>query len=396
MIKFTDKRVSSPVQTRRSLRVLLVDPSLFTPTYDKALADGLVANGASVACAIRATRAGEDEDDLADYPEAYRFYRLSDHGRGPRGRLGKMLKGLEHWYGMRRLTGIARRFDVVHFQWTPIPLIDAAAIRRIRRTTPVVLTVHDITPLNGAKNGVQVRGFSDLYRSADRLVVHTQRARDALIERGAPKTAVTVVPHGPLVLRRTPRCDESTSPRMSGRWRIVLFGRLKPYKGVDLLIEALGTLSPPDRDRLEVIVAGEPSIELDPILKRRRELGLTEQQLRFTFKRLTDQEMADLLFGADAFVFPYRTIDASGVLYLVSGLRKWIIASRHGAFLDLLDGNSQLGRLVDPEDAHALAEALIDSIGKKAPPATELTMPTWTAIGGHTLEIYRSLIPERA
>jgi glycosyltransferase involved in cell wall biosynthesis len=371
--------------------VLLVDPSLFTPTYDRALSDGLAANGVHVSWAIRDTRAGEDEDDLSDYPEAMRFYPLSEGGRGPRGRLTKLLKGVEHWHGLRRLTKIARRFDVVHFQWTPLPLLDAAAMRRIRRTTPVVLTVHDVLPLNGA-DGVQVQGFRKLFDAADRLVVHTDRARRALTARGVPADRIEVIPHGPLALRCAPAVTET---RPSGRWRIVLFGRLKPYKGVDLLIEALGRLETGQRERLEIVVAGEPSFPMEPLLARARELGLEEPTLRFVLKRLTDQEIADLLSNADCFVFPYRTIDASGVLYLVAGMGRWLIASPHGAFIDMLEDRPALGLLVDPEQVDALATALVDSIGRRPGHDGDVAIPSWDRIGRQTLDLYRGLIERR-
>ena len=381
-----------PAAAPHGARVLMVDPSLFTPTYDKALSDGLAANGATVSWVVRNTRAGEDEDDLKEYPQALRFYRLSEGGRGPRGRFTKLLKGMEHWYGLRQLARIASQYDVVHFQWTPLPVFDVAAMQRIRRTTPVVLTVHDVMPLNGA-SGVQVSGFDRLFDAADRLVVHTDRARSALVGRGVPADKIAVIAHGPLTLRCAPK-KVANAP--DGRWRIVLFGRLKPYKGVDLLVEALGGLSAAERDRLEVVVAGEPTIATEPILARAQALGLDERVLRFVFKRLTDQDMADLLTSADAFIFPYRTINASGVLFLVADMRKWLIASPLGAFTDMLEHRPDLGTLVDPEDARALGRAMVDSIGRVPAPTAATLVPSWEAIGAKTLELYRSIITPKA
>lgn len=375
----------------RQLRVLLADPSLFTPTYDKALSDGLAANGVQVAWALRGTRAGEDEDDLAGYPEAVRFYRFSESGRGNRTPFTKVLKGIEHWYGLRELAGLAHRYDVVHFQWTPLPILDVRAIERIRKTTPVVLTVHDVLPLNGA-SGVQVKGFDRLFEVADRLVVHTSRARNALMEKGVTPNKISVIAHGPLALRCAPK---QASARSTGRWRIVLFGRLKPYKGVDLLVEALGRLSPEARSRIEVIVAGEPTMATEPLLARATSLGIDRSTLEFVFKRLTDIEMSDLLTSADAFIFPYRTIDASGVLFLVAGMHKWLIASPLGAFNDVLEGRPSLGVLVDPEDSDALARAMVDSIGRRPTAVAGDLVPSWQEIGAQTLELYRSLVPSR-
>jgi glycosyltransferase involved in cell wall biosynthesis len=112
-------------------------------------------------------------------------------------------------------------------------------------------------------------------------------------------------------------------------------------------------------------------------------------------KRLTDQEIADLLSNADCFVFPYRTIDASGVLYLVAGMGRWLIASPHGAFIDMLEDRPALGLLVDPEQVDALATALVDSIGRRPGHDGDVAIPSWDRIGRQTLDLYRGLIERR-
>ena len=66
------------------LRVLQVDPSLFTAPYDAALSGGLQANDVDVSWATRALRKDE-EDLLAAFPQHRFFYHFTD---GPRRRTG--------------------------------------------------------------------------------------------------------------------------------------------------------------------------------------------------------------------------------------------------------------------------------------------------------------------
>lgn len=368
-----------------ALKGLLVDPSLFTAPYDGALSGGLEANHIEPLWLTRRLRANE----TAEIPAANVrpiFYPMTD---GPRRRQGKpwqWLKGIEHVAGLRQATRMARGgFDVVHFQWAVLPRFDVRAIHAIRRNVPVALTVHDTTPFNGkAVSRLQRDGLGELMHAVDALIVHTDGARNALLAEGLAGDRVHVVPHGPLRLRGSG--DER--PR-EGRWRIVMFGRLQDYKGLDVLIEAAGLLDPAVRGRIEIVVAGEPMIDLTAHRARVSALGLGDL-FDFRPRRLDDDTMSALLHSADAFVFPYRAIEASGVLFLVADLQKWMVASDLGAFREMISDGAN-GALVPPGDAARLADALVASIDRQAA-AGPSAPPDWETIGGMTRAIYERLI----
>lgn len=371
--------------------MLLVDPSLFTAPYDAALSNGLQANGVRSSWATRALRSKE-EDLLAMTPCLSFFYPLTD---GPRRRTGpawRAVKGLEHVVGLRRLEREAGPFDLVHFQWAPLPMLDVRAVRRIRRERPAILTVHDVEPFNGRPvSAAQSGGYHAMLGAFDRLIVHTEQGRDALRRRGVPTDRVHVIPHGVLPLRAAvpePRAND-------GRWRIVLFGRLQAYKGVDLLVEALGLIDPEVRARIEVIVAGEAQMPVGPILARAEALDLGASFL-VRAGRLSEDAMAALLRSADAFVFPYRAIDASGVLHLVAGLHRWLIASDIGAFRTMIGKSDDTGDLVPPANIRALADAIVRSIGRRpqAPPDTGVS--DWAQIGAMTRDVYDAALADRS
>lgn len=370
------------------LKGLLVDPSLFTAPYDGALSAGLEANGVLPLWLTRRLRANEDEEIPAANVRPI-FYPLTD---GPSRRQGKpwqWLKGVEHVAGLRRATRIARKgFDVVHFQWAVLPRIDVRAIGAIRRHAPVLLTVHDTTPFNGkAVNRLQRDGLDALMHSVDGLIVHTEGGRETLLEQGIDGGKIHVVPHGPLRLR-----GSGNEKRRPGRWRIVMFGRLQAYKGLDVLIEAAGLFEADTRQRIEIVVAGEAMIDLTAHRQRAAALGL-DDMFEFRPGRLDDDAMTALLRSADAFVFPYRAIEASGVLFLVADLGKWLVASDLGAFREMIaDGDN--GALVPPGDAARLADALRASIGREAS-VGPVSPPDWAEIGAMTRAIYERLIHDR-
>jgi glycosyltransferase involved in cell wall biosynthesis len=166
----------------------------------------------------------------------------------------------------------------------------------------------------------------------------------------------------------------------------VLFGEIKPYKGLDILIEAVAALAAPVRRQLRVVVAGRPRMDIAPLASRIDVLGLGEQ-FELRLRRLTEEEMATLFAEADGFVFPYRQIDASGVYYLVKSLGKWLIASRVGIFAEEMSAEAQ-GTLVPPEDVPALAQALGYAIAKRPRGSVRAPGNSWSDIGRATRELY--------
>ena len=368
------------------MRAILVDPSLYTAPYDAALTEGLVAARVEPTWAVRPIRRGDGQTIDSRYVDAF-FYRHVDAIVWLPDSLRKVIKALAHVWGLARLMVRVQRQrpDVVHFQWAVVPTIDTLAMLFIRRYCPVVLTVHDTTPFNGDRlSWGQITGHYLPMRVADRIIVHTEAGRQSLMRRGIPAHKLTVIPHGPL---RLPVQVSRTTPRRDQRWTFLLFGEVKPYKGVDLFIEAIALLPETQRERARFVVAGRPRMDLGPLTARIAELRL-QRVVELQMRRLTDQEMAALFDETDCFVFPYRQIDASGVYFLVKLLPKWMIATNVGVFTDdLRDGTG--GTLVPTSDPRALAEALQHAINHKPTPGVRASSWDWTAIGNATRAVYR-------
>jgi glycosyltransferase involved in cell wall biosynthesis len=375
------------VKKARPLRVLLVDSSLFTAPYDAALTDGLVAAGVAPTWAVRPTRAGDRQEIPVEYVDDF-FYRLTERLTFLPARARAVAKGLAHARGLARLLVrvAARRPDVVHFQWIVVPPLDVVAISLIALFRPVVLTVHDAVPYNGERlSFLQNLGFDLPMRLSQRIIVHTREGRERLVARGLAADKIAVIPHGPLALRvataPTPRAE-----RTDDRMTFVMFGEIKPYKGPDVLVEAVGRLPPTLRGRARFVIAGRPRMDLEPITARVAALGLGDT-IEIRPRRLSEPEMADLFHEADCFVFPYRQIDASGVYFLTKALGKWMIASRIGIFAEEVRDGEQ-GALVAPEDATALAGALASAIAERPRPNATAPSTGWREIGQATRALY--------
>ncbi len=372
------------------LNVLLVDPSRFTVPYDAQLGGGLAQAGVQAIWATRPTRSHECEELPAPSTHAI-FYRRLDRPQGvPRFAQGP-LKAFAHLAGLWRLIQLARKThaDVVHFQWTLFPVLDGAAIWLLRRFHPVVLTVHDSVPFNGHRMPFFLRFASDLpIRLAQRVIVHSKAAKRVLVNRGIAEAKIGVVPHGPLPLKAA----AVKSEQRDNRWTFAMFGYLKPYKGIDVVIEAAGHLRDKLRGRARFIIAGAAQMDIAPLTARIAELAIADIiELRVGY--LSNEALATLLEDADCILFPYRQIDASGAYYMAKPLNKWIIASAVGVFADdMVEGQTCV--LVPPSDSRALAHALEHALESRAKPAGVSASVSWKDIGSLTRIQYRLAIED--
>lgn len=364
------------------MNVILVDPSLFTAPYDAALTRGLVVAGVEPKWLTRRIRPGDRAELPAQFTDDF-FYRRTDQLGWVPPSLRPIIKGCAHLAATASLLTKIRRArpDAVHVQWVVLPLIDIIAMAFIRRWCPLVLTIHDTAPFN-AMSWIQRWGSKVPAKLADCVIVHTHAGRQALRHQGVSENRVSVIPHGPLSL---PMCA-APPPVRDGRWTAVLFGEIKPYKGLDILIEAVAALPKSVRRGLRVIVAGRPRMDVAPLRSRIAALGLGDQ-FEWRLGRLSEEQMATLFAEADGFVFPYRQIDASGVYYLVKPLRKWLIASRVGIFAEDMTSPAH-GSLVPPADVPALARALEHAIAARPRSAFLGFETSWSEIGRATRAVY--------
>jgi glycosyltransferase involved in cell wall biosynthesis len=382
------------VNTVDRLRVWLVDPSLFTAPYDAALTDGLLAADVEPMWAVRPVRPGDRQEIASEHVDAF-FYRHVERMSFVPSKLRALAKGMGHALGLARLVFrvLKQRPDAVHFQWLVVPPLDSLAIVAIRSFVPVLLTVHDTVPFNGEYVSFwQNLAFDLPLKLSDGIVVHTHAGRETLLRRGVADSKVSVIPHGPLPLHGVPR-PQSVEGAANGRFTFTLFGELKTYKGIDVLVEALGMLPASVRANAHFIVAGRPRMDLSKLRARIAQLGLN-QTIELLAQRLSEQEMTELFARSDCFLFPYRQIDASGVYFLVKSLGKWLIASNIGIFAE--DVRHEQGELVPVEDARALADAIARAIAQRPKPEPVEPGLAWALIGEKTRALYLSSRAKRA
>ena len=373
------------------MHVRVVDPSAFTPPYDHALCRALGHAGARVTLVTSQFPYG-----AVPGPEGYAiehgFYRRSRGAAGSwQRRAGKLAA---HVPDMRRLRRTARDADVVHFQWLTVQPLDLHLLPRDR---PVVLTAHDVLPREG--QDVRRRAQARLYRRVDAVVVHSEHGRRRLVERlDVDPERVHVIPHGAFRHLTTIERAALPEPLPAVKRPVVLFfGLLRPYKSVDVLLDAWRRIAdvhdgvPP----AELWVVGLPKMDVRP-LKAAAPPGV-----RFVDRFVTDPEAAAFFDRADVVVLPYREIDQSGVLFTALAFGRPLVLSDVGGFPEVAAEGA--AELVPAGDAAALATALDRLLGDRARQralaarAAELAAGpySWDAVGRAHLRLYEQLLATR-
>jgi len=385
------------------MKIALIDPSLFTWPYDNALAEGLKQNGYEVTLYTKHLRATEQGKKDPFIQELFYPGFQSSLMKSLPNKIFLGLKGISHIISMCHLLIKLKinKPDVIHFQWTPLAVIDQFFIPAFKKIAPTLLTVHDSSPFNNNPSAkLQRLGAIKIMGIFDHLIVHTEKARLALLGYGIKESSIARIPHG--ILDSIPEGSAHAHPpavmSTNGKVNLLLFGQIKPYKGTDVIIRALSLLPHETRNKCMLQVIGKPQMDMDSLFQLAKDLSV-EASIHWDLRFVDEDEIAGIFSAADIMVMPYREIDASGVLMVALSVGRPIVASKIGLFAELLEDGKH-GSLVPIDDPAALAQAL--SILIENPSLREETgknvlalrnaIPDWQEIGVMTGNLYTKLV----
>ena len=317
--------------------------------YDHELASALARRGHDVTL-LASPFAFGPVPEPAGYRREDVFLTLSSRlvRRAPRSRARLLVKGLEYAPSAARLVRRVRvlRPEVVHVQWLGAARLDIWWLRRLVGRYPLVLTAHDVVP----RQQRNLRAWREALAAADRVVVHSHRARERLEALGAAAERLVRIPHAVFDAGAPER------PGRPGGATLLFFGLIRNYKGLADLVEALPTVVARVPDA-RLVVAGDPVDPIEPVRRRADELGVAER-IEWRLRFLPDSEIPPLMRDSTLVVLPYRQIDSSGVLATALGHGRPVVVSDVGGLPDPVR-DFGAGRVVPAGDPGALAEACI-------------------------------------
>jgi glycosyltransferase involved in cell wall biosynthesis len=274
-----------------------------------------------------------------------------------------------------------------HFRWLK------------RRGYRLFYTVHNIQPHPGSSlmpQPIADAGYRSAWRSCDALFVHTDGLRQMLSDfLGPGHPPIFITPHGVWTEDRA-RADTRPPDERSRLKHLLLFGEIRPNKGVGILLDAMQLI--PD---YRLTVAGQPSSpdygkEISRLVEE-----CSHERVRLLDRFIADEEVAQLFWECSILVLPYTSFASqSGVLYDAIAYGTPVVATDVGALGESVRGFG-IGRVV-PANAPAELATAVQILSEPEPYRAASSAAirareelSWLVTAERTSAIYRSFFRDR-
>lgn len=280
---------------------------------------------------------------------------------------------------------IRERPKMVIFQWWTGTVLHSyillAIIARLLGAE-VVIEFHEVLDTGELKIPLArayVAAFAPLLmRLAAGFAVHSEHDLKILEQRYRFGTRpITVLPHGPH--DHYQYCDEQLVQRIAPATccNLLFFGVIRPYKGLEDLIEAFNALPEDQINRYWLTIVGETwenwTTPADMIAQSRY-----GDRITFINRYVHDEEVGSFFAAADAVVLPYHRISTSGPIHIAMGYGLPIVATNVGGIPETVAGYEG-AILIPAHDPERLSDAILQVVDMRG---QQFTHPiSWSQTG---------------
>jgi beta-1,4-mannosyltransferase len=296
-----------------------------------------------------------------------------------------------YWFSWRR--ALLGGYDVIHVHWPEVLIRRKGragrALAQVRfalllgRCTalgvPIVRTLHNVDP-------------HEQGRLIDRMLIRWCERRTTfwvLLNRHTPlprPAPSRLIPHGHYADWYSGYSRPAAGDRLPGR--ILTFGLIRPYKGIDTLLAAFAGLP---GDDLSLRVVGQPITEQMRVLLT--EAVAADRRVSALMDYLPDEVLAAEISAAQLVVLPYRALHNSGALLLALSLRRPVLVRRSETAEDLaVEVGAGWVHLFDGELSPAVLSAGLTATKRPPPDGPELSGRDWKPLGEQHGEVYREAL----
>jgi glycosyltransferase involved in cell wall biosynthesis len=242
--------------------------------------------------------------------------------------------------------------------WTPSLTFISRWMKR-QTTIPIAYVCHNVVPHDGG--GILDRRFAlTVLRQGDSFIVHSDQDRYRLLAL-LPDAHVVKVYH-PTYIELAHQSYATTATTLRQHLglpdqgaTLLFFGFVRPYKGLEYLIQALPHIL--REINVHLLVVGE--FWSNPqFYQRYAQEFKVEEAITFVNRYVPNEELKPFFDLSDVVVLPYISATQSGVIQLAFGFGKPVITTRVGGLPEVVQDGIN-GLIVPPQDEHALAEAVV-------------------------------------
>ncbi|MEA1912949.1 MAG: glycosyltransferase family 4 protein [candidate division WOR-3 bacterium] len=254
----------------------------------------------------------------------------------------------EMFFGHLRLHARLKKGPILHFLWFTAPSIEQYIIPRLNKAR-LLHTAHNLLPHR--ERAGDYEKFKKLYSFMECVVVHDKETKKRFKKMFKLPTSVKVIPHGNLedfynTFDETGdyESEELYSKTFIGLKRpIFLFiGSIKPYKGFDILLDAVKELN-------------NKGYKYSLVVKDRRKKEL--KNLYYLPIELPYSKLGLIYRNVDAVLLPHTKLSQSVTLFEAGYFEKPVIVSSVGGLKETVR-NGKDGFIFTKEDPKSLAEKM--------------------------------------
>jgi glycosyltransferase involved in cell wall biosynthesis len=255
---------------------------------------------------------------------------------------------------------VLTNYDIVHIQGYSYMFFLFIPFLKLKKKL-VFWTMHDVDfrPSNdgirGKLESLQVRIFCQngiLGKHADVIIVHGQGLKEKLKSRGICKDKIHVIPHFDYEYL----LDSKLEIKASNEY-VLMFGKIKPYKGLDIFLKAIPIVNEKLGDKINVMIAGKGNISnIVPLIR-----NSDTKFIHILNRYIEDNEIASLVANSKFLVLPYTDGSQSGVIPLAYTFSKPVIVSDVGSIAEYVD-HDVTGLVFEKGNTNQLAACLTQMV----------------------------------
>lgn len=270
-----------------------------------------------------------------------------------------------------------------------------AAVAIFLRKSPLVVTIHDLVPFHVREYDYSwklsyVRLCTEVSaRRSDAIIVPYHTTKEELVNRfNISESKVHVVSYGVDHGHYYPRSRRKDTVK-----RVLYIGSIDRAKGVDVLIRAFGIVEKEMSD-VELLIGGKGSRDQPALERLAQELG-TRHVIFAGY--IPENELPEYYATAEVLAYPSRYGFGLSTLEAMACGTPTIV----GATLDAPEFVAEAGILVNPDNIHKLADAMLRilkddelraQLSKKALERSKAF--SWRKTAAETIQVYQKVIED--
>ncbi len=249
---------------------------------------------------------------------------------------------------------IRRKFEVIHLIHTSGRF--SLMVMYLLRNQHLIQTLHEVTAHTGDTDSDNLTTLKNLVKYEIPVIFHSLISKERFL---AFRSSISSKPLNNDLYKMIRFSLYETYDFFSSNEKnekeqttnrtipIVLhFGRIVPYKGIDILIDAVKIIQKTQKVHLIVAGGGDPYFNFDGV-----------DSYEFINNTISNEEIINLIKKCTLVVCPYRSASQSGIPMTVFPFQKPIVASNMDGFKEVIEHNIT-GLIVDKMDAASFAHAI--------------------------------------